>query len=170
MRTEHACRPTRRYTGGGRPEHAHQARDPQGHQLSLVFVLSHTHAPIPMSLYIVFCNAQCMAEVNARHPNAVDQHIREFQWQHWCRDKCRSAALHASFPNSITLGSSHSHSRSLIMCPSQISHPTCRVHSYSPLHHHIIIRIIWYFGLRLHRWRELVTAIRYCNGRAQYML
>ena len=170
MRTEHACRPTHRYTGGGRPEHAHQAWGRQGHQLSLVFVLSHTHAPIPMSLYIVSFNAQCMTEVNARHPNAVDRHIRVFQWQHWCRDKCRSAALHASLPNSTTLGSSHSHFRSLIMCMSQISHPVRRAHSYSPLHHPIIIRIIWYFGLRLHRWRELVAAIRYCNGKAQYML
>ena len=125
---------------------------------------------IPVSLYIAFFNAQCMTEVNARHPNAVDRHIRVFQWQHWCRDKCRSAALHASFPNSAALGASHSHFRSLTMCVSQISHPACRAHSYSPLHHPIIIRIIWYFGLRLHRWRELVTAIRHCSGKAQYML
>ena len=89
MRTEHACRPTRRYTGGGRPEHAHQAWGRQGPQLSLAFVLSHTHAPIPMSLHIVFFNASCVTEVNACHPNAVDRHTRVFQWQHWCRDTCR---------------------------------------------------------------------------------
>ena len=89
MRTEHACRPTHRYTGSGRPEHAHQAWGRQGHRLSLVFVLSHTHAHIPMSLYTGLFTVPCMTEVNARHPNAVDRHIRVFQWQHWCRDKCR---------------------------------------------------------------------------------
>ena len=47
-----------------------------------------------MVTHVVVESITYMTEVNARHPDAVDRHVRRAQWSHWSGEKCRSATRH----------------------------------------------------------------------------
>ncbi len=50
--------------------------------------------PHVMVTHVVVESITYMTEVNARHPDAVDRHVRRAQWSHWCGEKCRSTTRH----------------------------------------------------------------------------
>ena len=174
MQTEHACRVAHRYTIGGRHEHTPQVRMPEGPHLSRAVGLSHIHASSPIHIHTVSFNAPYVTEANARHPNAVDRHIRVVQWQHWCRDKCRPGctSLHAnSCPLSITTTSILLSLFLIFLSVSLFSYPPAHgSHSSSPLHPPPFSDLFCIFGSRMHRWQELTAAIRFCNSKSQFLL